>query len=504
MRSLPMSAAELQGEGAAPRGVAPRIAREIAVAFVAVAVIVVVTGLAAVLDAVSMDRAGLLLGVTACAFAAMAAILAALAGRLMEDHRLGWLSATLTFYSLVDVPATTSGWGVAPIDPVVDAGRMAAWAVVVGLLYAAVRPPRKPWPGSRWIGGMLGVLLTLGTAWVAQLNPEAAAAVTTFLPMRLLLSACGIGVGVWLAVLGWRRNIALARVGIGFTVMALAQLDRLAADSGWFDQSGLTFATLRVLGVVFVLLGMAQLTYGVLRAVDERQSQHQEQLRLAQLSLDQVAERDHELRNGLAGLAGATDALVAVPGGDRDALRSAVASELARLGALLGGSARDTTDMEIYPLRPVLRDVVLLWRTTGMQIRLDADPGLRAHGVPDTLAQVVTNVVANCARHAPGSPVRVQALRCGDRVRIRISDLGPGLGTNSENRVFDRRVRDKASEGQGLGLYICRKLLAQDGGSIRMLPAQVGRPGCTVVIELHSAAALISHRTAQQAVSSPA
>jgi hypothetical protein len=37
-----------------------------------------------------------------------------------------------------------------------------------------------------------------------------------------------------------------------------------------------------------------------------------------------------------------------------------------------------------------------------------------------------------------------------------------------------------------------------------MLPAQVGRPGCTVVIELHSAAALISRRTAQQAMSSPA
>jgi len=503
MRSLPMSAAEVQGEGVSPRGVAPRIAREIGVAIVAVAVVVVVTGLAAVLGAVSIDRAGLLLGVTASAFAAMAAILAALAGRLMEDHRLAWLSATLTFYSLVDVPATTSGWGVTPIDPVVNAVRMAAWVVVIGLLYAAVRPPRRQWPGSRWTAGMLGVLLTLCAAWVAQLNPEATAAVTTFLPLLLLLSACGIGVAVWLTVLGWWRNIALARVGIGFTVLALAHLDRLAADIGWFDQSGLTFATLRVLGLVFVLLGMAQLTYGMLRAVDERQSQHQEQLRLAQLSLDEVAERDHELRNGLAGLAGATDALVAVPGGERDALRSAVASELARLGALVGGSARDTADMEAYPLRPVLRDVVLLWRTTGMQIRLDADPNLRTHGVPDTLAQVVTNVVANCARHAPGSPVRVQALRCGDRVRIRISDSGPGLGPNSEKRVFDRHVRDNASEGQGLGLYICRKLLAQDGGSIRMQPAQVGRPGCTVVIELHSAA-LISRRTAQPAISSPA
>jgi hypothetical protein len=58
-----------------------------------------------------------------------------------------------------------------------------------------------------------------------------------------------------------------------------------------------------------------RLTRRTLAAVRERQADHQEQPRLAQLRLDRVAERDHEPRIGLAGLAGATEALPGVGGG---------------------------------------------------------------------------------------------------------------------------------------------------------------------------------------------
>jgi two-component system OmpR family sensor kinase len=501
MRSLPLNGAAMLVGRAAPGGVAPRIAREIAVAVAAIAVVVVVTRLAAVLEAISIDHAALLLSVTASAFAAMAAILAALAGRLTRDHQLTWLSSTLAFYSVVDVPATTTSWLAAPVNPVVNASRMAACAVAIGLLCASIRPPVKRWPSGRWAGAAIGLLLTLGAGWVARFSPETAQLVSSSVPLRLSLSVIGVAAGGWLAVVGWRRGgTALGRVGLGFTVMGLAHVDRLAADLGWYADPGLTFGTVRLLGVVLVLIGMTQLAYGMLRAVDERHSDHEEQLRLAQQNLDRVAERDHELRNGLAGLAGATDALAGLPIEEKDALRSAVASELARLGALLGGASRPSEHVEAYRVRQVLRDVVLLWRTTGMEIRLDADPGLWAKGAPDTLAQVATNVVANCARHAAGSPVRIQAFRCGASVRVRISDCGPGLHSGAENVVFDRRVRDRAAGGEGLGLYICRKLLASDGGTIRMLPAQPGRPGCTVVVEV-PAGGLVS-RPARSAVSS--
>jgi len=503
MRSLPRSASGTRvgaAEGSL-RGVLPRVVREVALAAVAVAAVIVLTGLPPVLAGVPVDHLVLLFGVSNAVFAAMAAILAALAGRLMDDHHLGWLSATFAFYGLVGVPATATSWMVDPIHPSATAGRMTACAVASGLLCVAVRPPARNWAGGRWMVAGCGLLLTGVASLAGRAHPAQVEAVTSWIPLRLLLPLATIATGGWLAVLGWRRGTALSKVGVGFAVMGLSRLGLVFAHTGWIGATGLTFSALRLLSMVFALVGLIQVTYAMLRSVHERQSEHQEQLRLAQLNLDRVAERDHELRNGLAGLAGVTDALVGVPVGEKDELRSAVAAELARLGALLGGAAQGTARAEAYPLRPVLRDVALLWRTTGMTIQLDADPGLRAEGSPDTLAQVLTNVVANCARHAPGSPVRVQAVRCGRWVRLRISDSGPGLGALSEQVVFDRRVCNRATDGQGLGLYICRKLVAQDGGTIRMLPALHGHVGCTVVVELPAAGASSPRRAGSPVVS---
>jgi two-component system OmpR family sensor kinase len=168
-------------------------------------------------------------------------------------------------------------------------------------------------------------------------------------------------------------------------------------------------------------------------------------------------------------------------------LRAAVVTELARLGALLGGPVRLSRSTGGYPVHRVVRDVVLVWGATGMRIDLDVDPELRVEGSPDVLAQVLTNVIANCARHAPGSPVRVRAALSGQRVRLSVSDTGPGLRGLSEREAFDRRARGPASPGQGLGLYLCRELLARDGGSICIRPARRHQPGCTMGIDLAAA-----------------
>ena len=192
MRSLPLNGAAMLVGRASPRGVAPQIAREIAVVVAAIAAVLVVTRLATVLEAVSIEHAGLLLSVTASAFAAMAAILAALAGRLTRDHRLTWLSSTLAFYSVVDVPATTTSWLASPVNPVANASRMVACAVAVGLLCASLCPPVKRWPSGRWAGAVIGVVLTLGAGWIAQFYPGTAQLVSSSVPLRLSLSVIGV------------------------------------------------------------------------------------------------------------------------------------------------------------------------------------------------------------------------------------------------------------------------------------------------------------------------
>lgn len=487
MCSLPLRAARAPDGSTSPRRAAGQLARELTIVALGVALVVTLAGLEPVRNTIPTGAASLVLALSTSAFTAMSSIQAALVGRLSHDRRLTCLSRALALYSVVGIPASTISALLLPGDPIAGAARTAAYAVLIGLLVMAVWPPRRQPRLSSWSGVVLGLLVTVAAAWLASLDPVRTVAVTSFPVARVVLGCGGLMAGVLLTVLGWRRGAPLRRVGMGVTVTVLAHLYRVGAVDGWLDDPGLAFSGLRQMGAALTLLGLAQLTYRSLSAVDASSSEHEEQLRRAKLDLDRVAERDHELRNGLAGLAGATGILAGPNGGDKLALRSAVAAELARLDTLLSGGRSGDVKASDYPVYPVLRDAVLLWRSRGMDIRLDAEFGLWASGSPETLAQVVTNVVANCARHAPGSPVRVQALSRGDRAWVRISDFGPGLRTLSEGLVFERRVHDDRSPGQGLGLFISRKLLDASGGTIRMLPSRPARPGCTIVVELPAA-----------------
>jgi two-component system OmpR family sensor kinase len=137
-----------------------------------------------------------------------------------------------------------------------------------------------------------------------------------------------------------------------------------------------------------------------------------------------------------------------------------------------------------YPVAPTLDGLVMLRRSIGMDVRADVEPCLRAVGSPSTLAQVVTNLLANAERHAPGSPVRIAAARRDDRVEIRVRDFGPGVRPGRERAVLEPGTRDERAGGLGLGLNVCRTLLAAEDATIEILPADARSPGCLVVVGL--------------------
>jgi signal transduction histidine kinase len=87
------------------------------------------------------------------------------------------------------------------------------------------------------------------------------------------------------------------------------------------------------------------------------------------------------------------------------------------------------------------------------------------------LQQVIVNLLENATRYAPaGSDVTVRLLQpAPGRARIEVRDRGPGLSVDEQARIFDRFVRGAASEGTsglGLGLYLCRAIVEQHGGTI--------------------------------------
>ena len=105
------------------------------------------------------------------------------------------------------------------------------------------------------------------------------------------------------------------------------------------------------------------------------------------------------------------------------------------------------------------------------------------------LQQVLVNLLENAVRYSPaGSNVTVCLAR-GARAtaRIEVRDAGPGLSADEQARIFDRFVRGAASEGTsglGLGLYLCRAIVEQHGGTIGVDSAPGA--GATFWIDIHA------------------
>ena len=97
------------------------------------------------------------------------------------------------------------------------------------------------------------------------------------------------------------------------------------------------------------------------------------------------------------------------------------------------------------------------------------------------IVQVLSNLLANAARHSPGSsPVRVAAVRDGPHVAVSVSDEGQGVPAEKLPRLFRKYTgpgddeRGQGLRGSGLGLAICKGLVEAHGGRIR---AESGGPG---------------------------
>lgn len=96
---------------------------------------------------------------------------------------------------------------------------------------------------------------------------------------------------------------------------------------------------------------------------------------------------------------------------------------------------------------------------------------MAAIGDPNGLQQVLTNLVDNALKYAPGdTPVTVSLAEAGDEIAITVSDLGPGIPKADLPHIFERfrqaHGNSGATPGVGLGLYITANLVAGMGGRI--------------------------------------
>lgn len=107
----------------------------------------------------------------------------------------------------------------------------------------------------------------------------------------------------------------------------------------------------------------------------------------------------------------------------------------------------------------------------GVELHPDhADAELLALASPDSLEQVLDNVLSNAIEVSPDrAVVTVSSRREQDRAVIEVCDQGPGMTESERSRAFDRFWRGQGRtgpSGSGLGLAIVKQLVTDDGGTV--------------------------------------
>jgi PAS domain S-box-containing protein len=218
---------------------------------------------------------------------------------------------------------------------------------------------------------------------------------------------------------------------------------------------------------------------------------------------DLVATISHELRTPLTGVYGAAQTLLRrdmdLGPEDRLTLLSMIAAEAARLSQiteevlLTSQLDRGELRLERAPLdvAEVVRSAVQTMRSQlpdAMTIEVEIDDHVGVvSGDADRIQQVLVNLLDNAAKYGSG-PVKVSAESTNNgRVRIAVSDAGPGIGAADRDRIFEKFYRadpqlTRSTRGTGLGLYISRELAQRMGG--RLVLASAPGEGATFVVEL--------------------
>lgn len=83
--------------------------------------------------------------------------------------------------------------------------------------------------------------------------------------------------------------------------------------------------------------------------------------------------------------------------------------------------------------------------------------------------QLFQNLIANAIKHSDRSSPHIEIFDAshGETVLIAVKDDGPGIKTSALDKIFDPLERaSSTTEGLGLGLALCKKIVAAAGGRI--------------------------------------
>jgi signal transduction histidine kinase len=193
-----------------------------------------------------------------------------------------------------------------------------------------------------------------------------------------------------------------------------------------------------------------------------------------------IALTAHEVRAPLVGALAIIERLLMEredKDGDHQLLRRSQ-EQLEQLSRLVDALLRWAVAGQPLELRPtdlglLVRDAVE-WcaRETGAErVTIAVPPAVTVLADPDHLRGAVANVIRNALVYSPPhTDVSVVVEAAKGTARVMVSDRGPGVPAGERDSIFDPFMRGSAAylarSGNGLGLFIARRVLEAHGGAI--------------------------------------
>ena len=152
------------------------------------------------------------------------------------------------------------------------------------------------------------------------------------------------------------------------------------------------------------------------------------------------------------------------------------------------------TDKASFALDEQLRRAILLLEKqwSEKEIELDVDlEDIGYYGNEEMLNHVWVNLLGNAIKFSPkGAPLSVKLRREGDTAVATVKDAGPGMDDATRARVFEKFFQGDnahATEGNGLGLALVRRIVDLCGGEVAVESAPGKGAAFTVKLPIQGA-----------------
>ena len=454
-----------------------------------------------------------------------------------EGWRMGWVAAGLVALGLGHL-----GFGY--LEPMIQGSRaeldeslyegltartVAGTLFVVGLL--STRPPGR---AARVAAAVFSFSLVAAyiiifefmedPAWVPTLTsggPETAlqlgAPLGWLTPWYLAFAAVPLALAVAATAGAFRqsrRGLLPAWLLFAMVLMAGASLHECLWPSAYTGEVLTTADILRLLFAVVVAVGgimeLRRIASERARMLADERERTRRLGELAALRADFSAMVAHELGGPISAIRRLNEMLQF--GGENTEIRgyatTTIEGEVEALDSLVAdvrsAAAAERDDFEVdarwIPLPAILRNAEAYAMTLPgehpVEVLTECEQDLvKVRADSRRIGQVIANLLSNAAKYSPArSPIQLRVRPAAQgppegRVRLEVSDQGPGLEPDDLARIFEKFGRGRDSSGHkvagvGLGLYISRRIVRSHGSELTVM-TQPGE-GSTFGFELEA------------------